>query len=233
MTETNRLQSRERCGHGGNPTSTIPPNNRAQGEGDPKAESPLEGARQPFAVYAPGVFSNVRRDMAPIEKVCCFTGHRPKYFAFRTNENDPGCIDIKAFLRDKCEYLITEKNVVRFISGGAVGVDTWAMEAVITLKKKHCHIKLECALPYAGMPARFAPEDQERYARIKPCIDIITELNQERVPGCMQQRNEYMVDRALYVIAVWTGQKSGTGNIVHYAKKLGRTVFHLNPSDPR
>ena len=171
--------------------------------------------------------------MRPIENVCCFTGHRPKYFTFRTNEDDPGCVGVKAFIRDRCEYLITEKGVTHFLSGGAVGVDTWAMEVVASLKEKHHHITLECALPYAGMPDRFAPEDRERYARISRYLDIITELNPERTPDCMQQRNEYMVDRALYVVAVWTGQKSGTGNTVQYAKKLGRTVFHLNPNAPK
>lgn len=171
--------------------------------------------------------------MTPIEKVCCFTGHRPKYFTFRTNEGDPDCIQIKKFIRKKCEYLIVEKGVGHFISGGAIGVDTWAMEKVIALKEKYPHITLECALPYAGMPDKFPPEDRERYARITRHLEIITTLNEKYVPGCMQQRNEYMVDRAEYVIAIWTGKKSGTGNTVEYAKKQGRTVFHLNPNDPR
>lgn len=164
----------------------------------------------------------------PIEKACCFTGHRPRYFAFGTDEADPDCIRIQDFLRERCEWLITEKGVTHFVSGGAVGVDTWAMEAVLALKETYPHISLECALPYADMPDGFAPGDRERYARIARRLDIITVLNSERVPGCMQRRNEYMVDCSSYVIAVWTGRRSGTANTIRYAEKCGRTVFCLN-----
>lgn len=166
--------------------------------------------------------------MPSIEKVCCFTGHRPKYFHFRTNENDPDCIEIKGFLRDTCERLIVTKGVTHFISGGAVGVDTWAMEAVTELKEIYPHITLECALPYAGMPDSFAPVDRQRYAGITRHIDTITVLNPEHVPGCMQRRNEYMVNHALYVVAVWTGKRSGTANTIRYAERRTRILFCLN-----
>lgn len=168
--------------------------------------------------------------MVLIGKTCCFTGHRPKYFAFRTNESDSDCILIKDFIRERCESLIAEHGVTHFYSGGALGVDTWAMEIVIGLKRKYSRITLECVLPYAGMPDKFAPADRERYVALAPGLDTVTALNEYYVPGCMQQRNEYMVDRSQYVIAVWNGQRSGTGNTVRYAKRLGRTVFRFNPN---
>lgn len=178
------------------------------------------------------LFSNVRDGMISPEKSCCFTGHRPKYFRFGTNENDPDCVRIKGFIQDKCEYLITEKKVIHFISGGAVGVDTWAMEIVIGLKEKYREIRLELALPYEGMMERFAVASRKRYANIAPQLDKITVLNMRYHAGCMQQRNEYMVAQAAYLIAVWTGAKSGTGNTVRYAKERRRTVFILNPDSP-
>ena len=33
------------------------------------------------------------------------------------------------------------------------------------------------------------------------------------------KKNEYMVDNSDYVIAVWNGKPSGTGNTVTYARK--------------
>lgn len=160
---------------------------------------------------------------------CCFTGHRPKYYHFGTDENHPDCIALKSRVREKCEYLITEKSVSHFISGGALGLDTWAMETVLDLKKTYSHITLECALPYAGMVERFTLRDQERYNRIAPQLDSITVLNREYHKSCMQQRNEYMVDHSQYVIAVWMGGKSGTANTVNYARKRGREVYRLHP----
>lgn len=165
--------------------------------------------------------------MLPIENACCFTGHRPKYFHFGTNETHPDCFKIKAFLRERCKHLIGE-GVTHFISGGAVGVDTWAMEEVIGLREDYPHIILWCVLPYAGMVERFAQQDRERFARLESKLHIITTLNERYYHGCMQERNRFMVDRSLYVIAVWTGEKSGTANTINYANKRGRKVFCLD-----
>jgi len=156
---------------------------------------------------------------------CCFTGHRPKYFSFGADETHPECRKIKAFLRKKSKDLINTESVTHFISGGAVGVDTWAMEEVIKLKAQYPHITLECALPYADMPERFALPDRKRFSVIKPHLDRITSINDRRHPNSMMERNMYMVDRSEFVIAVWTGRKSGTANTMNYAKMCGRTVF--------
>ncbi|MCC8180875.1 MAG: DUF1273 domain-containing protein [Planctomycetes bacterium] len=165
--------------------------------------------------------------MNPVQYTCCFTGLRPKYFHFSINENHVDCVRIKTFIRDICEHLINEKGVTHFLSGGAVGVDTWAMEEVIKLRIKYPQITLECVLPYAGMLERFALQDRNRYERIEPDLQIITILNKHYHSGCMQQRNIYMVNRARYVIAVWSGQRSGTANTINYAQKCCRRIFCL------
>ncbi len=164
-----------------------------------------------------------------IEYTCCFTGHRPKYFSFGTDETHPECCAIKAFLRQKIAYLINEKHVVDFLSGGAVGVDTWAMEETIMLMENNRHIRLHCVLPYETMPERFAPPDRKRFARMRPHLRSLISLGTHYHSGCMMKRNKFMVDHSLYVIAVWTGKNSGTGNTVRYAKKCGREVFYLKP----
>ena len=165
--------------------------------------------------------------MLPIENACCFTGHRPKYFHFGTNEQHPDCLRIRAFLREQCKYLIGE-GVTHFISGGAIGVDTWAIEEVIALRENHPHIILWCVLPYAGMVERFAPQDRERYERLSSHLQMVTVLNEYYHHGCMQQHNTFMCARSLYTIAVWTGKKSGTANTVNYANQRGRKVFLYN-----
>jgi uncharacterized phage-like protein YoqJ len=47
----------------------------------------------------------------------------------------------------------------------------------------------------------------------------------------MQKRNEYMIDKSDYVIAVWDGSPSGTGNTVRYAKQKNKKILIINPSD--
>lgn len=43
----------------------------------------------------------------------------------------------------------------------------------------------------------------------------------------MQKRNEYMVDLADIVIAVWDGSASGTGNCVRYAERCGKQIIQI------
>ena len=45
----------------------------------------------------------------------------------------------------------------------------------------------------------------------------------------MQKRNEYMVDLADRVIAVWDGSKGGTANCVKYAEKVGKEIIRIEP----
>ena len=44
----------------------------------------------------------------------------------------------------------------------------------------------------------------------------------------MDKRNRYMVDHADYILAVWNGCPSGTGNTVRYAHKKGKTIIVIN-----
>ena len=45
--------------------------------------------------------------------------------------------------------------------------------------------------------------------------------------GCFQIRNEWMVDHSAKVIAVFNGEKSGTGNTVKYAARKGVKISFI------
>lgn len=170
--------------------------------------------------------------MSDIEKSCCFTGHRPKHYQFGADESHPDCVKIKDFIHNSCKYLIAEKGVVHFISGGALGVDTWAMEEVLSLKKAYPAITLECALPYAGMSERFSHIDRQRHDALITRCDVVTVVCPEYTGrACLDKRNEHMVDHARYLIAVWLGIMSGTGRTVKYAERHGREIFRYDPKN--
>ena len=40
-----------------------------------------------------------------------------------------------------------------------------------------------------------------------------------------------MVDNSDYIIAVWDGKPSGTGNTVNYAQQKNKKILIINPSD--
>ena len=139
--------------------------------------------------------------MTIIDQSCCFTGHRPKYFWFGDNEAHPECRKIKEFLSTSIEHLIVDKGVTHFISGGAIGVDTWATEAVVALKAKHSGITLEIAKPFPTTWEQFEERDRVRYEKLLDRVDKITEVSPEYSKTCMFDRNRYMVNNATYLIA--------------------------------
>ena len=159
---------------------------------------------------------------------CCFTGHRPQNLPFGFNEEDPRCLELKKVLQNVIEKLY-ESGVRHFITGMAIGVDMYAAEIVIELRKTHPDITLESAIPCETQATRWSVAMQERYYEIASKCDKETMLQHQYTADCMQKRNVYMVDHSDYVVAVWDGTRSGTGNTVEYAKTKGKGIVKIDP----
>ncbi len=82
----------------------------------------------------------------------CFTGDRPEKL------KQPESVIVKALETAIKEAIADGKNV--FISGMARGVDIWAAEIVLRLRKEGANVKLICASPYEGFERRWSAEWQ-------------------------------------------------------------------------
>ena len=162
-------------------------------------------------------------------KTCCFTGHRPQSLPFRFDEQDSRCLRLKQVLRKEIERQIIEEGVTHFISGMTIGVDMYAAEIVLDLKKKYPQITLEAAIPCETQAVKWTVPLRERYYDIAARCDKETMLQRHYTPDCMHKRNRYMVDAADTVIAVWNGSPSGTGKTVQYAADQGKTIVIIDP----
>lgn len=163
-----------------------------------------------------------------MQYTACFTGHRPQKLPCGFDETHPACLKIKRQLKRLIIGLIEKKNVTRFISGAALGVDMWAMEIVLELKKEYPDITLEAAVPCRSQPDRWSAAAKTRYLRLLSQCDKITYVSGEYTKDCMMKRNMYMVDNSGYVAAVWNGKPSGTGRTVNYALETGKTVYCID-----
>lgn len=173
---------------------------------------------------------------------CCFTGHRPDRFQFKYNENAALCKAIKAALYEMAKKLYEEMGVKRFWSGGALGVDVWAAEAILELKKLHDDAELYLALPFPGYFDPWRKENIERIRGIIARCDHCEPISPEIFPDAPQavkaaaykRRNYFMVDRCLYLIAIFDrdksiAERSGTIQTVNYAKKKQAQIFYIHP----
>lgn len=168
------------------------------------------------------------------------TGHRPNKLGNAYDVHHPTNVSIGKKMRefilkqsgfDKSINTFSVEEEITLISGMALGVDTiWALVALRLKKDFPGKFKLECAIPCKNHPSRWGKESQKIYHDILQQADKITQVSDAEYNAyLMQKRNEYMVNTAEIVFAVWDGTKGGTGNCVNYAMKVKKTIYVLHP----
>lgn len=156
-----------------------------------------------------------------------FTGYRPEKLPF-FGEDDPLCVKLKQRLYAQIETLIKD-GAEEFCSGMALGVDMWAAETVLELKKLYPHIRLTAVIPCPEQAVKWSREHQARYQDIlKRCDKKIT-VSPVYTKGCMQKRNRALVEMCDILIAVFDGQSGGTKQTVEIAKTMGKKTILLSP----
>lgn len=152
----------------------------------------------------------------------CFTGHRPKDF---DGWNAPAPQHVLDWLETYINKLVDMKDKITFISGAAQGVDQWAADIVLKVKKERPEkeILLTIAMPYVGFGNNWPHAAREKLDKINKYADnVVYVLPKECTRDhwfFLQKRNEWMVDRSELVLAVWNGSTGGTFNCVQYAKQ--------------
>lgn len=118
-----------------------------------------------------------------------------------------------------------------FISGMALGADTLFAEAVLECKRAGLPINLVCAVPFTGQEGNWPAKSQERFRGILSRADQVEIVSPGKYsPAKMQVRNEWMVEHAMVVMAVWDGKQSGgTWNCIQYARQRNRWMVQLHP----
>ena len=153
-------------------------------------------------------------------KTCCFTGHRQ----IPTEKLSPTVRAMDAAIRS-----LYAEGYRHFITGGALGFDTYAARAVLILKREHPDVTLSLFLPCRDQADAWDARDRAEYERIKEEADEVLVLADRYFDGCMQKRNQAMVDASSAVIAYVTRPRSGAGQTVRMAEKAGLTVINTAP----
>lgn len=153
------------------------------------------------------------------------TGHRPnKIYGYDIYNKQ------WTKLKERFKKLLIENDCDEAITGMALGVDTVFALAVLELKEDGYDIKLHCAIPCKNHSCKWTKQNVDLYNDILSKADIVKLVSDEYYkPYLMQKRNEYMVNLANKVIAVWDGSNGGTGNCVKYAEKYGKDIVRIVP----
>ena len=157
----------------------------------------------------------------------CFSGYRPEKLPWGYDEDDPRCAALKERLRraivDACE-----QGYRHFICGMARGVDFYACEAVLLLRRDYPDVTVEAAIPCPSQPEGWPEAERARWQSLVDRCDYETVVQDHYDAGCMQRRNRYMVDHAQRLIAVFDGQEGGTRRTVEYAMRRGLEIVYVD-----
>lgn len=165
-----------------------------------------------------------------IARACAFTGHRPQKLPWGYDETDPGCAALKETLAAQVEALVGE-GYTDFLSGMALGVDTWGAQTVLKLRAANPALKLHCILPCASQSAKWTEEAQALYRAVLEQADSVVYVSRKWTKNCSLERDSFLVSYASQVLAVYNGEKrGGTAATVRYARKFGRALIIIDPA---
>lgn len=149
----------------------------------------------------------------------CFSGHRhiptQQPIAFRTRIRKE---IVKAY----------ERGFRNYYCGMALGFDTQAAIAALSLQSEYPDINVIAVVPYRGQADRWTEKEQERYHNLLGIMDEVIVLSEEYFSGCLLHRNDWMLEHSSEVIAYYNGkQRGGTFYTCHHAETRGMRVTNL------
>lgn len=161
------------------------------------------------------------------------TGHRPN----RLDKDYFNVTPLTKAIYSKMLAFIQDKKVTEAITGMALGIDQLWAEAAIQLQ-----IPLTCVIPFRGQELIWSKTHQRLYHHILSKAAKIIYVHDEPAPAekwriytWLEDRNQYMVDIAQELFAIYDGSPGGTQNCINYAKrtKPDMPIHLINPNDIR
>ena len=153
---------------------------------------------------------------------CSCSGHRPQKLG-GFDESRPLILSIKKALEDEIDLALRD-GITTFISGGALGVDTWFAEIVLSKTAR-----LIIARPFPSQDSRWPEISRQRFRSILSKAEVVDVSPDPYQVWKMDVRNRWMVDHSSRLIAVFDGTSGGTANCVNYAKKQNCSITIIDP----
>ena len=148
-------------------------------------------------------------------RTCAFTGHRNL-----KNTN------FDASLLDRTIGHLIKNGTDTFLCGMAMGFDLESAQSVI-MHKKNYDVKLIACIPCDNQTERFSESARKLYERVLSRCDEVITLSDFYYPGCMHERDRYMVDNSDLIVSFLRKEKGGTFYTVNYARRQNKKIIEL------
>lgn len=151
-------------------------------------------------------------------QTACFSGHRK----IPIEQYDA----IYERLNAAIENLL-DRGYRFFGTGGALGFDTMAAQAVLAMRKRYSFIRLILVLPCLSQAKSWNKYDRTVYEYVKVQADKVVYISREYTRDCMHRRNRHLVNNSSVCICYLTETSGGTAYTVNYARKLGLEIINI------
>ncbi len=122
---------------------------------------------------------------------------------------------------------LCQRGVTEFLSGGALGFDLLAAEAVLEARRRYPQVSLTMVLPCRNQPDRYPQGQKLRYAGILTRAQRVDCLSEFYYDGCMLMRNRAMAERADLCLCYLAASRGGTAHAVAIAAARGLPIINL------
>lgn len=174
--------------------------------------------------------------------VICATGHRSDKlgcgkgddWSSKSPKLQPVRKQIEKKLRSILDFeIMGGQKTFELISGMALGVDQLFFSVGHQLREEYAaksiKVVLTAAVPCIEQDGIWKDDCKISYAAMLKAADKKVRISNKKFAndkGCMQRRNEFMVNNADMVLAYHDGSEGGTKNCVDYAKSQGAVIVN-------
>ena len=148
------------------------------------------------------------------EKSCSFSGHRILPRDFNVSEIE------------KAVYNAINDGFSTFLVGMAIGFDSVCFNVLEKIRREK-EIKIVACVPCRDQSEYFNKKQKAEYERMIGSSDQTIYLAENYYDGCMQKRNEFMVDNSKRLICYLKSPYGGTYSTVKYAVENGLEIIDL------
>ena len=151
---------------------------------------------------------------------CAFTGHR--------NIKDSHKQALPGLLSRAIAYAY-EQGCRRFITGGALGFDTYAAKEVLRFRMSHPDVSLILFLPCLDQDAGWSIRQKDSYEYVLQSADEVKYISESYTKTCMKRRNQALAEECDLMIAYVSRDYSGAAQTMRMALSLGKESYNLYP----
>lgn len=146
-----------------------------------------------------------------------------------TGHRRPKLVDgtpLARWVQNEIIYALKRLKPELVISGMALDFDMWLAEGALALG-----IPYDAYVPCTSQSNGWPVEDHRRHLRLLTLARrIVMARNGPYVEGCMQKRNEMMVNDSGAMLACFDGSQGGTFNCVRYATLKRKPIEFIDPN---